>query len=152
MCNLVSHKLYLLSRIRRYITTDACINIFKTMVLSVLEYGDTIYSGTSINNLNKIDKLFYRGLRICTGNDVYHSKEELCNECKLASLAKRRDLHLLLFMHKQSDNNILLKPCTIGTRLHAAPVFDQYKPSNERVRLNILYRGAMLWNGLPAST
>ena len=28
ICNLVSHKLYLLSRIRRYLTTEACINIF----------------------------------------------------------------------------------------------------------------------------
>ena len=55
-------------------------------------------------------------------------------------------------MHKQTNNNVLLKPCTVATRLHAAPVFEQCKPSNEKARLNILYRGASLWNGLPAKT
>ena len=70
LCDLVTHKLYLLSRIRKFLTTQACITIFKTMVLSVIEYGDIIYSGTSECNLNKIDKLFYRGLRICMGQDL----------------------------------------------------------------------------------
>ena len=54
----VSHKLYLLARIRRYITKEACVLIFKTMVLSVLEYGDIIYAGATKSNLDKLDKLF----------------------------------------------------------------------------------------------
>ena len=121
------------------------------MVLSVIEYGDTIYSGTSVGNLNKIDKLFYRGLRICMGQGLVLNKEELCTECSISTLAKRRDIHLLLYMHKQSTNKDLLKPCSINTRLHNAPVFWQYKPINEKARLNVLYRGALLWNGLPAN-
>ena len=43
LCRLVSHKLYLLSKVRRYITTEACINVFKTMILSLLEYGDYFF-------------------------------------------------------------------------------------------------------------
>ena len=31
-----------------------------------------------------------------------------------------------------------------------APVFWQYKPSNEKAHMNVLYRGALLWNNLPA--
>ena len=94
LCNLVTHKLYLLSRIRRYLTTSACINIFKTMVLSVIEYGDIVYSGTAQGNLDKLDKLFYRGLCISLGNDIAYSKEELKNESNLSDLNNRRDLHL----------------------------------------------------------
>ena len=150
MCNLVSHKLYLLSRIRKLLTTQACITIFKTMVLSVNEYGDIIYSGTSSGNLDKVDRLFFRGLRICMGNDIVYTKDELCLECRVSTLSKRRDLHLLLFMHKQSSDQDLLKPRRANTRLHRAPVFWQYKPSNEKVRLNVLYRGSLLWNDLPA--
>ena len=52
---LISHKLYVLSKI----------DIFKTMVLSLIENCDIVYSGTTQTNLNDIDKLFYRGLRIC---------------------------------------------------------------------------------------
>ena len=65
MSKLISHKLYVLSKIRKYITENACINIFKTMILSVIEYCDNIYAGTSQDNLTKIDHLFYRGLRMC---------------------------------------------------------------------------------------
>ena len=69
MVSTVSHKLYLLSRIRRYFNNEACILIFKTMVLSILEYGNIIYSGTSKTNLDKLDKLFHRGFRICDSNN-----------------------------------------------------------------------------------
>ena len=89
MCNLVSHKLYLLSRIRKFLTTQACITIFKTMVLSVIEYGDIIYSGTSSCNLDKVDRLFFRGLRICMGNDIVYTKDELCLECRVSTLSPR---------------------------------------------------------------
>ena len=65
MTRTVSHKLYLRSRIRRYLNKEACTIIFKMMVLSIMEYGDIIYAGTSARNLDKIEKLFYRGLHIC---------------------------------------------------------------------------------------
>ena len=64
MKQLVTHKLYLLSKIRKYITVDACIIIFKTMIPSLFEYRDLVYNGTSQKNLDDIEKLFYRGLRI----------------------------------------------------------------------------------------
>ena len=93
MNRLVSHKLYVMSKIRKYITTYACINIFKTMVLSLIEYCDIVYSGTSITNLNDIDKLFYRDLRICMYTNNKVSREMLCRECKIAPLDKE-DWHI----------------------------------------------------------
>ena len=65
ICNSVSHKLYLLSRIRKY---------------------------------------------------MIHIKGELQNECKISTLAQKRDMHFSLFMHKQSKNDALLKPYIIATR------------------------------------
>ena len=150
LSKLVSHKLYLLSKIRKYLTTNACINIFKSMVLPLMEYGDIVYARTSSENLQKISKLFYRGLRICDNNNVKIIKEELCENCKISPLEIRRDIHLLLFMHKQLNKDELLKKTTVPTRLHQAPVFDCYKPNNEKAKQNILYRGAQKWNTLPA--
>ena len=123
MCNTISHKLYLMSRIRKFLTTQACINIFKTMVLSVIEYGDIIYAGTSVGNLDKLDRLFYGGLRICLGNENIFTKEELCNECKISILSKRRDLHLLLYMHKQRSNPDLLRIDTSGWGVNFGALF-----------------------------
>ena len=152
MDRLVSHKLYILSKIRRYITNNACINIFKTMILSLIEYCDIIYAGTSITNLNNIDKLFYRGLRICMYSNNYISREILCRDCKTAPLVNRRLAHLLQFMHKQSNNNLMLKNRTANTRLQNGPVFNTYKPiaNNEKAKANVLYRGAIEWNSIEA--
>ena len=150
LCKIVSHKLYLLAKIRRYLTTEACINVFKTMVLSLLEYGDVIFSGTSARNVNNIDRLFYRGLRICLNFNFNLSRDDVCKECSISTLGARRNLHLLLFMHRFKECDKLLKRPTIQTRLHQAPVFWYYKPNNERARLNTFYRGAIAWNQLPA--
>ena len=87
MTRTVSPKLYLLSRIRRYLNKEACTIIFKTMVLSIMEYGDIIY---------KIEKLFYRGLRICDASEVKIVEEQLCENCDIVPLENRRYLHLLL--------------------------------------------------------
>ena len=40
MNKLISHKLYLMSEIRKYKTESACIRIFKTMLPSVIECWD----------------------------------------------------------------------------------------------------------------
>ena len=151
LCKIVSHKLYLLAKIRRYLTTEACITIFKSMVLSLVEYGDIIFTGTSSENLLKIDRLFYRGLRICLNFNYTLSKDDVCKDCHISPLNVRRDLHLLLFMHRHKNCDILLKKTNVQTRLHQAPVFWYYKPNNQKARLNVLYRGALAWNSLPAS-
>ena len=109
MNKVISHKLYLMSKIRKYLTEQACIDIFKTMVLSVIEYCDIIYGGTSQGNLSTIDKLFYRGLRICLRNNEKKTKTELCQSCRVAPLKDRNSSHLLLFMFKQKENIQLLK-------------------------------------------
>ena len=75
--NLVSHKLYLLSKLGRYLTKDECITIFKTMILSLLEYSCVIFRGTGTSNISKVNKLFYRGLRFCTNNNYHETKEKL---------------------------------------------------------------------------
>ena len=150
LCRIVTHKLYLLARIRRYITKSACITIFKSMILSLIEYGDIIYEGTTMKNLDDITKLFYRGLRICCQSNEKITKQQLCTECNISPLEIRREVHLLLFMHKQTCKKELLKSSKINTRLHRGPVFDMYKPNMEKTKQNIMYRGAITWNALSA--
>ena len=122
-----------------------------TLSISLFEYGDVIFSGTSITNLSKIDRLFYRGLRICLNFNYVLSKEDLCDECHIETLGARREVHLLLFMHRLKNCDNLLRKSNVNTRLHQAPVFWSYKPNNERARLNVFYRGALSWNSLTAN-
>ena len=79
------------------------------MILSLIEYGNTVYAGTSNKNLDKLDKLFYRGLRICDGTNTMVSRLQLRNDCHIDELSVRRNRHLLLFMYKQTKNKDLIK-------------------------------------------
>ena len=150
LCKILSHKLYLLAKIRKYLTKNACINVFKSMILSLIEYGDIIYEGTTNKNLDDITNLFYRGLRICCQSNIVITKRELCLECSISPLEIRREVHLLLFMHKQLHKKALLKKSSVNTRLHQGPVFNLYKPNNEKAKQNVIYRGAIAWNALSA--
>ena len=115
MCNLISHKLYLLSKIRNYITATACVTVFKTMILSLIEYGDIIYEGTTLKNIETINKLFYRGLRICCVPQGGMTKLELCRKCQISPLETRRSVHILIFMYKQLCHNELLNKSKYNT-------------------------------------
>ena len=89
--NIVSHKLYLLSKIRKYLKSQACIIIFKTMILSLIEYGNTVYAGTTNKNLDKLDKLFHRGLRICDGTITVMSRVQLRNDCNIDTFKYQKE-------------------------------------------------------------
>ena len=54
-------------------------------------------------------------------------------------------------MHTQKSNVALLNSKRVDTRLHNVPVFNTYKPNNEKARNNVLYKGAMKWNELAAN-
>ena len=65
------------------------------MVLSLIEYCDIVYAGTSCTNLQDIDKLFYQGLRICVNSHNKIPLDTLCIDCKIALLEKRRLAHFI---------------------------------------------------------
>ena len=150
LCKIVSHKLYLLAKIHKYITKYACITIFKAMIISLMKYGDIMYAGTSARNLDDITKHFYRGLLIYCQSVDQSAKQELCHQCHISPLEVRRAVHLLLFMQKQLSNKNLSKTINVNTRLHQGPVFNSNKPNNEKAKQNSFYRGAMAWNNLTA--
>ena len=53
-------------------------------------------------------------------------------------------------MYKQKGDEQLLKIPEIKTRLHSAPVYNLYKPNNERAMSNVFYSGGIEWNKLTA--
>ena len=67
---------------RRHSTKEAFIMFFKSVILSVLVYGDAISAATKLTVL-------YRS-RVCIGHTPEISKEELCNKCNNERLDKRQ--------------------------------------------------------------
>ena len=103
-CKIVSHKLYLLSKIRHFITENASIQVYKSMIVPLLDYGDNIYAGTSDSNLSKLPKLQNRGLRICVNNQRHITRVQLHLACSISPMKSRRKTNLLKYMFKQQEN------------------------------------------------
>ena len=68
-----------------------------------------------------MDRLFYRGLRICMGVDNRYNEQELRRERSVASLYDRRYAHILMYKQKNVDR--LFKKSIVNTRQNLAPVF-----------------------------
>ena len=68
---IVAHKISLLQKIRHFITRDAAITLYKTMILPYLDYGDVILHELSNNLLGKFQKLQERALKICIKPHVF---------------------------------------------------------------------------------
>ena len=53
-------------------------------------------------------------------------------------------------MYKQQYNVDIVNKRKVNTRAHDALLFTTKKTNNEKYKYNVLYRGAISWNGLPA--
>ena len=58
---LVSHKLFLLSKIRKYLTHKQALTIFKSKILPYFDYGDIFCIGSHEKSLIKLQKMQNRG-------------------------------------------------------------------------------------------
>ena len=57
-------------------------------------------------------------------------------------------LPLFLIMHKQKENQVLLKTKKVNTRLHTGPIPNTYEPNNENAKAGFFYRSGIAWNAL----
>ena len=141
-----SHKVFLLSKIRKYITFEAGNHIYKTMILPVIEYGDILYDGCNAKISSKLQSLQNRTLRIVY-YEMYHIPVIYLHEsCNIAKLDLRRKMHLLLYMYKQKTNVSIVNSRVINTRAHDALLFIMEKTNSEKYKNNVLYKGPILWN------
>ena len=145
---IVSHKIYLLSKICKFINEDTAISIFKSMIAPIIDYRDVVYMGGTKEGLDRLQKLQNRALRICLDLRHYLPTILLHQQTQTANLITRRSCNIKKYMFKQMDNIELIKRPKVNTRLNDAVVFVTSKPNLEKYRNNPLYRGALVWNAL----
>ena len=57
LCKALSFQLRNISRIRRFLDTDTCNHIIRSLVLSRLDYGNALFLGITQNNLSRLQRL-----------------------------------------------------------------------------------------------
>ena len=151
--NNISFKLYMFSKIRRFMNEKCAIIVYKTMLLPFFDYCDIVYMFSGQNELSKLNRHHIRGMRICSNNGYHLEEKELYINCNLSTLNVRRKVHLRNFMFKLKNSEIYLEnndDVHVNTRLHDGPVFKVTHPNSEPIKRSVMYIGALEWNSLDA--
>ena len=148
LLNIINHKLYMFSKIRRYLNLNSALTVYKTMLLPYFDYGDIIYMAANIPEIKKIDKLHIRGLRICFKIQGKIEDKELFNRANISNLTNRRKVHLRNYMFKNKSKCETKPENFIGTRENSGPTFNVVKPNSEVYKRNVYYSGCIKWNQL----
>ena len=152
LLNVISHKAYILSKIRRFVTEYSAIRIYKAMVLPYFDYADIVYDKARQVDLDKLQRAQNKCLKTCmlvncrTDTDYVHSYT------KVPKLIDRRKVHLRNFMFQRKKNKSLLDLTEVCTRSRDAPLFKTDFPKCEAYKRSVLYNGAAEWNALDVET
>ena len=150
--NKVSHKLYVISKLRQFLTTKTAVLIFKSMIQPYFDYGDIIYMFASKSELSKLDRLQERCINICTRTYGRDNIDNIRAAHKLPTLEKRRNCHLNNFMYNRNINIEDFKENDVQTRSKSSKKFIVNKPNLESYKRSIVYSGASKWNALKNET
>ena len=109
-------KLKMLSKLRSLVGRDQCLQLYKSLLLPILDYGDVVYDSLSAKDCRELQRLQNCALRIIEQVDKSIPAVNLHQDMKLPFLSDRRHMHscneIYKCIHnlapKTSCNNILL--------------------------------------------
>ena len=155
----IASNLWLLSRIKEYLSTDQRIQFYKAYIQPHIDYCNSVWGGTSQRNLDRIYRLQKRACKIILDyqyENIAISMEEL----KILNIYERIYLKKAKIMYKISFS---LTPQYINEMFHLRPLNDTLqslrssgtinyvlpKPNKELFKQSLIYSGPMIWNNLP---
>ena len=146
VANIVTYKSVLLSKVRKYLTEEVPLKIYKSMILPYFDYGDVIYGTASQEGLEKLQRLQSKCLKICKGYNVRFDTDELHTQTKTPLLGLRRETHLNNFMYGMLSNDDFINRRDIRTRTHPARLFKVKTPNLTAYKRSVEYAGYVQWN------
>ena len=146
---LVSHKIYMLSQIRKFISTHQALVIYKSKIIPYFDYGDMFYINTLVKIRGKLQRLQNRGLKMCMGYHARYDTDLLHIECKTPKLEPRRVCHLTNFVFYRAHDPKYIRVVYRQLRRFNAPIMTEIVANNNSFCKSILYQGALHWNRLP---
>ena len=146
-----AHKTNLFARIRKFMSTNQSLLIYKGKVLPFLEQGDVIIEGANVDLLNKLQTIQNRGLSIALHSPRRTRTSTKHRLAKLNYLHQRRKAHILCHAHRKVLLGIDLVDAPRETRLFDGPVLKQVMHANKAYTRSMCYKTSMLWNDLDST-
>ena len=152
----VADKLRYLKRIRKFVTSTAALNIYKNMVLPILEFGNIFLVSANATLRKKLQTLQNKALKCALGLDPTTDTTEVHKLARLDKLKTRRDLQLTQIMFQQNENPSLWRKkkrraSGIMTRSSQKKQFITTRARTEKFIKSITNRAPSLWNALPSA-
>ena len=109
LINNITFKLYMFSKIRRFLNEKCAITVYKSMLMPFFDYCDIVYMFSGQNELQKLNRHHIRGMKICLYGGYMFDENELYVKCNLSNLNVRRHVHLrnYMFKTKKFENNLV---------------------------------------------
>ena len=151
----VVKNLYLLRRIRPFITEQTALLFYKSVIQSHFDYCSVVWGNTNKTNLDKLQILQNRSLRAVLRVNYLFPTNSLYASLNLNRLHVRRSKHLAQVMYQcvhQSAPPYLNELFTVRQSYYSTrsgdSQLDLIRPRTEYGKRRFSYRGAVLWNSL----
>ncbi len=155
----INSNLWLLSRIKEYLSTEHRTQFYKTYIQPHIDYCSIVWSGTSQTNLDRIFRLQKRACKIILDYNVENTLESMQN-LKILTIFERIYLRKAKFMFKVCNSETppyITEMFSHRTANDNLPVlrsetsnnFILPRPNKEIFKQSIAYSGPIIWNSLP---
>ena len=146
----VSNRIFMLKKLRKCITVDAAVLIYKQMILPLIDYAGFLLISCRICDKSDIQVLQNDILRICDKSRVADrvSIEKLHNKYKVLSLEQRMHKQLLWLMYLLSKEGKFVKAPARVTKNADKIVFKVPTRITPKYEKSPFYMGTILWNEL----
>ena len=148
----ICNKLFRFAKLRKWLTREYSILVYKCTIRPILEYCSFITSSCNEDGLKQLQRLQNRALRICLKCNIrkYHV-DELHEICDIELVQRRMDKLLLSLMYTRSrklDTGAISDDEGIITRNRSKIVFKLPNLISHFYKRSPIYRGVTLWNTL----
>lgn len=147
--------LYLLRRIRPYISQNEALILYKTLIQCHLDYCDGVWGNTGKGYIDQLSMLQKRALKIVLMVNRRYPTEQLFHQLKINTVTERLNERMILFMHKILYGTVpeYLTRRFIFQNSHYVTRKSENSICVPRVKTNygkrrLGYRGAVAWNNL----
>ena len=127
-----SHKIYVLSKLRKYIEKYTALYLYKSMICPIFDYGDISYEEGNQEKLDKLKRTQNRGLKVCLNIDNIINTIQLHQFAGIPQLQVRRASNLKKYMYLQQNNTKYVVHRDIPTQAHHATIFETCIPKIEK--------------------
>ena len=100
LINKSTKRMFILKSYRNILPRRALIQLYKTMILPILEYGDILYNNTTHQTSQILENIQRQAAILCTGAYRHTSYNSLLNDLSWESLTNRRRFHQLILFYK----------------------------------------------------